>query len=167
MKPIFFIIVQLGLIYLVDSATVKQLKPLEPSEDDYTHSLVVDEDNPQQYQILWKLINKDEIQFEIHCKTTGWVGFGISPNGGMAGSDIAIGWVKDNKAYLRDCHSDSQTPPVEDKKQDTILIEGAEIDGYTILKFKRKLVTCDEANDNAIKVCRLFGEVINLLIELI
>ena len=26
----------------------------------------------------------------------GYVGFGISPNGGMAGSDVVIGWVKDD-----------------------------------------------------------------------
>lgn len=60
------------------------LSPLVPSED-YTHVEVVNEDDPSQYQIFWKLINEDEIQFELHCKTTGWVGFGLSPNGGMAG----------------------------------------------------------------------------------
>ena len=31
--------------------------------------------------------------FQITCETTGWVGLGLSPNGGMAGADIAIGWV--------------------------------------------------------------------------
>lgn len=63
-----------------------------------------------------------------------------------------IGWVKDNKPYLKDCHAESKTRPILDKQQDYILLDGAEIDGYTILKFKRKLITCDLADDKNIKV---------------
>ena len=79
------------------------LNPLTPSED-YTHSLVVDDDEPQQFHLYWKLIDNDEyIQFEVHCNTTGWAGFGLSPNGDMTGADIAIGWVEDatGKPHLR------------------------------------------------------------------
>lgn len=68
----------------INGAHVKQLAPMVPSEN-YTHSLIVDEDAPEQYIMLWKLINEHEIQFELHVKTTGWVGMGISPNGGMPG----------------------------------------------------------------------------------
>ena len=77
----------LFLIFLssFDAALVRNLNPLVPSEDDYTHSLTVDEENPNQYQIMWKLINNDEIQFELHCKTTGWVGIGFSSTGSMKG----------------------------------------------------------------------------------
>ena len=81
----------------------RALKPLEPSED-YTYSLVVDEDEPMVYQLFWKLVDNDEyIQFEVHCQSTGWVGFGLSPNGDMPGADIAIGWVDDDdgKAHLK------------------------------------------------------------------
>ena len=35
---------------------------------------------------------------EIHCKTLGWMGFGLSPNGGMNGSDVVIGWVRNGVA---------------------------------------------------------------------
>ena len=45
-----------------------------------------------EYVIFWKF-NKEDITFEVHAQTTGWVGFGLSPNGGMAGSDMVIGWV--------------------------------------------------------------------------
>ena len=31
----------------------------------------------------------------MHGKTTGWVGVGISPSGGMIDADIFVGWVKD------------------------------------------------------------------------
>ena len=74
----------LSIFCLIDARLIKQLQPLVPSED-YTHSLVVDEDEPEKYQVLWKLTNNDEIQFEVHAKTLGWVGMGISPNGGMPG----------------------------------------------------------------------------------
>ena len=41
------------------------LTPLKPSED-YPNVLDVDETNQNQYLLLWKLINQDEIQFEAH-----------------------------------------------------------------------------------------------------
>jgi hypothetical protein len=76
------------------------LVPLKPSES-YTHVVEADQSNPNQYKLFWKPIGNDEIQFEVHCKSTGWIGVGISPNGGMKGSDIAIGWVANNRAYLK------------------------------------------------------------------
>ena len=83
------LIIQFLCFYSINARVVKPLEPLVPSED-YTHSLDVDEDRPSQYLVLWKLVNKDEIQFEIHVKTNGWIGMGISPNGGMAGNDYFI-----------------------------------------------------------------------------
>jgi hypothetical protein len=77
--------------------------PLEPSEE-YTHELVIDEDNPSQYKIFWKILNNtNEILIEAHCQTTGWMGLGFSPNGGMANADIVIGWVDGNSLYLKVC----------------------------------------------------------------
>jgi hypothetical protein len=52
---------------------------------------------------------------------------------------------------LKDCHSNDKVTPIIDEKQDYVLLDGAEIDGYTILKLKRKLLTCD-SNDADIKV---------------
>jgi hypothetical protein len=102
------------LIFVVfnDAATFKPLKPLVPSEDDYTHNIAADDNDPNQYFLLWKIINEEEIQFEAHVRTNGWVGLGISPNGGMGGSDIVIGWVKDNKAYLKDCSASDKSTPI-------------------------------------------------------
>ncbi len=83
--------------FLQNEATLQALVPSE----DYTHALEIDEDNPQQYLLLWKMINSSEIQFEVHCKTKGWLGFGISSTGGMGGADIVIGWVKNGEAVLK------------------------------------------------------------------
>lgn len=43
---------------------------------------------------------KDTITFQVTVNTTGWVGFGFSPNGGMAGSDIVIGGVGPGGIYF-------------------------------------------------------------------
>ena len=32
---------------------------------------------------------------QVHVEALGYVGFGISPNGGMTGADVVIGWVSD------------------------------------------------------------------------
>jgi hypothetical protein len=69
---------------------------LSPTED-YIHSLTLNED--KKYKVFWKFDN-ETITFEVHVETLGWVGFGLSPGGGMRGSDVVIGWVKDGKPYL-------------------------------------------------------------------
>ncbi len=49
------------------------------------------------YQLYWSFDKTEEtVQFSVRVKTTGWVGFGISPDGGMIGSDVVIGWVADD-----------------------------------------------------------------------
>ncbi|RNA04064.1 tetratricopeptide repeat 1, partial [Brachionus plicatilis] len=125
---------------------------LKPSED-YTFSLNVDDSDESQYKLYWKVLEKDEIQFEIHCRASGWIGFGLSPNGGMTGSDIAIGWVDSNgQAFLKDTHAIGKQAPIVDQLQNWNLIDASEKDGYTFLKIKRKLYTCDEENDFDIKL---------------
>ena len=48
------------------------LTPLVSSEN-YSRSLTADDAQPNQYQVFWKKLNDDEIQFEIHVKTLGTV----------------------------------------------------------------------------------------------
>ena len=53
------------------------------------------------YDLYWNFSTVDEtIHFAVKVKTTGWVGFGISPNGQMPGSDVIIAWVDGEKAYF-------------------------------------------------------------------
>lgn len=126
------------------------LNPLRPSET-YTHFRVMDDTDPDAYKIFWKLL-AGEIQFEIHCRALGWCGFGWSPAGDMYGADIMIGWVDDatNVGYVKDCYSRMKLAPSVDRKQDWILLESGQINGYTILKVKRKLDTLDTTEDIAI-----------------
>lgn len=49
------------------------------------------------YTVHWNFSAVEEtITFGVNVSTNGWVGFGISPNGGMTNSDVVIGWVNDN-----------------------------------------------------------------------
>ena len=42
------------------------------------------------------LVNELSCFQQLHGHTTGWIGMGISPNGGMTGADIVVGWVKNS-----------------------------------------------------------------------
>ena len=50
------------------------------------------------YHLYWN-ISDDFLIAEIHVKTTGWVGFGLSPDGKVRDSDIFIGWIKDGYVF--------------------------------------------------------------------
>ena len=62
----------------------------------FTHSLELD---PGVYTLYWKF-DDDSVTFEIHVESLGYVGFGISPNGGMTGSDVIIAWVQDDQTWF-------------------------------------------------------------------
>ncbi|XP_070572311.1 DBH-like monooxygenase protein 1 homolog [Ptychodera flava] len=116
-----------------------------PTSQDYTHNVIVDgHDN---FHVFWKFDNTT-ITFEMHVRTTGWVGFGFSPDGGMPGSDMVMGWVTDDgEVVFSDRHATAFAEPVVDDSQDYTLLHGEEADGYTILKFERPIDTCDDQHD--------------------
>lgn len=69
---------------------------LDPS-DTYPRHLQLKSDGS--YVVYWKhtgLTQNDTITFEIIAQTTGWIGFGLSPTGGMPGADIVIGGFDDS-----------------------------------------------------------------------
>ncbi|XP_013392638.1 DBH-like monooxygenase protein 1 [Lingula anatina] len=116
-----------------------------PSLADFTHHVVLKDDV---FFLSWKFDN-ETITFETQVRTTGYIGLGFSPNGGMTGADIVIGWVKDGTAYLKDCYATAMQMPSIDKSQDVELISGSENSTFTTLRFKRRLDTCD-SKDNKI-----------------
>ena len=53
-----------------------------------------------EYYLYWNFSKAaDSIQFGVRVKTTGWIGFGLSPSGQMVGSDVIIGWI-DNEGTV-------------------------------------------------------------------
>ena len=52
-------------------------------------------------RLSWGFDNhQGNITFELMVNTTGWVGFGFSPNGEMKGSDIVIGGIRPAGSYF-------------------------------------------------------------------
>ena len=68
----------------------------------YPLSTVLRQGNGEIYTLHWSFnVQEESIRFAVNVSTTGWVGLGLSPDGGMAGSDIVIGWVNSQgEAFL-------------------------------------------------------------------
>ncbi|XP_075163902.1 DBH like monooxygenase olf413 [Haematobia irritans] len=136
----------LGNLSLTSTANALTLP--SPGEGlSWDHGVDLNED----FRILWKIINQD-ITFEIQARTMGYVGFGFSPDGNIAGSDMAIGWVDRGHTYFQDRHikKNGDPEPIVDPSQDYILMMGYENTTHTVLRFRRKLNTCDSVHDIAI-----------------
>ncbi|XP_078677954.1 DBH-like monooxygenase protein 1 [Branchiostoma floridae x Branchiostoma belcheri] len=124
------------------------ITPFSPTDSgDFTHQAALDEYD--RYILLWKF-DSDTITFEAHVQTTGFIGLGFSPNGGMTGSDVIIGWVKDGQAYLTDRYAEGYFLPRLDASQDVELLSGYENGTHTVLRFRRRLRPCDTADDREI-----------------
>lgn len=64
----------------------------------WSHSTYLSPD----YRLLWSLgPGPQDITFEVQVKTLGYVGFGFSKDGRMAGSDMVVGWVDHGQVYFQ------------------------------------------------------------------
>lgn len=59
------------------------------------------------------------IDFALDAATDGWAGIGISPTGGMPGSDIMVGWINEKKGrvVMGDYYAEGHVRPKYDKDQ--------------------------------------------------
>ena len=128
---------------------VKTQKPTFTSSPTGVYSFFEDLVEDGAYRLYWNYTKTDFIG-EIHVRTLGWVGFGLSPTGGMDKSDVVIGWISNGVANFTDRFINGQTKPVIDKNQDWKLLSSAESNGYTIFKFQRPIKLCD-ADDRTIE----------------
>nr|CAB3263918.1 DBH-like monooxygenase protein 1 homolog [Phallusia mammillata] len=116
------------------------LGQLPPSEN-FDHNTILD--NNGDVRLWWKF-NATYITFELQGKTTGWVGLGFSPGGGMANADIYVGWVANGVANVTDRHGeDSNAFPPLDGEQNVETLGGLEESGWTRVKFVRPITACD------------------------
>lgn len=73
------------------------------TSEEWTHHTVLDGNG--KYNLYWKPPEdkkaNSEIIFQAEVEAKGFIGFGLSPNGGMTGSDIVTGWVKDGEVYFQ------------------------------------------------------------------
>ncbi|XP_014904217.1 DBH-like monooxygenase protein 2 homolog [Poecilia latipinna] len=84
------------------------------------------------------------ITFQLIVNTTGWVGFGFSPHGGMDDADIVMGGLGSDGSYFADYYSVGVKMPEMDKEQSYTLLSMTENNGQTIMTFQRPIETCDE-----------------------
>ena len=67
----------------------------------YAFSTTLYDRNGDTYVLHWNFSTVERtITFAVNVSTMGWVGFGISSNGGMVNSDVVIGWVQSGRAYF-------------------------------------------------------------------
>lgn len=98
------------------------------------------------YHLYWTVDKSGQtIKLGVVAKTLGWIGFGISPNGGMPNADMMVGWVddKDGTVSITDRMSTAQTEPPVDKQQDWIKVAGTRNATHTTLEFSRPWDTKD------------------------
>ena len=90
--------------------------------------------------LQWNLTATD-IFFKLTVATHGWLGFGLSPNGRMANSDIALAWSNPSTGLLQfaDCNS-RQYNVFPDTRQDWQGLFFNRANGFTTVIFTRKLV---------------------------
>jgi len=115
---------------------------------EYDHAAYLDPE--EDFKLYWSVKDTDKsMHFAVEVNTTGWVGFGISAglSGSMKGADMVVGWVdSQGKGHLQDYHGQEAKNgrPILDRNQDYSLVGSYESNSVTVLKFTRKIITCDK-----------------------
>jgi len=94
----------------------------------------------------WAIVDDNAIEILVTGQATGWIGVGVSPQGGMQGADITLGWLDSGtgEPVVSDNHvGDAPGAPVKDKQQNIKLISLSKSDGKLALRFRRGLDSCD------------------------
>lgn len=110
---------------------------------EYNHTRDLD-----QIELYWR--NDDEHLFmALKGETTGWLAIGLEPTTQMRDADMIFGWVEGGEANVQDLFSTGATGPHPPDTtlggtDDIIEFAGTEINGVTIIEFKRKLNTGDQ-----------------------
>ena len=93
------------------------------------------------YKLEWDYTTSD-IVFRATVKTTGWVGFGLSPNGRMANSDVILSWAaSDGSIQFKDAHTNGYSVSY-DTVQNWQRLFYSQKNGVTTVIFKRSLKVC-------------------------
>jgi len=132
-------------VCLLKYSHVQSLPP--PPTETYANSKILVENDT--YILFWNY-NKTDITFELQVKTTGWAGFGISPNGDMTNSDVILFWVNSNGTsnFTQRNTNKGHTTPSKSKTQKWLPLLVKSQDGYLISKSTRKIKLCDTSGQH-------------------
>ncbi len=112
----------------------------------------VEGSSPSDNNLYWNY-TADSITFKLVMKTTGWIGFGISPNGGMKNSDIIQAWKSPNGSVIfKDAHIENSYSVIYDSVQNWNKLFYSQSNGLTTVIFTRKLKICDSTQPNEINI---------------
>jgi hypothetical protein len=102
---------------------------------------------PDQYLLYWNYTATD-ITFKVVVKTSGWVGFGLTPNGGMPYSDLVIAYKKtDGSADFTNRYVESSNGlPVVNSIQNWKMLLYQQENSFTTVIFTRKIQICNSAH---------------------
>jgi len=102
---------------------------------------------PDQYFLYWNYTSTD-ITFKVVVKTNGWIGFGISPNGGMAFSDLVVAYLNQNGSvnFTNRYVGAAKSLPIINPNQYWSRLYYNQQNGYTTAIFTRQLVICNASN---------------------
>jgi len=121
-----------------------------PHHEGRAHEQELRLDNKGEFTLKVNSEDPEYVVMEMSAPTNGYVAIGLSPDGGMANSDIVLGWVDQNgQAQLKDMYGIGNTKPKEDPSQDYELLSGVESGGRTTIRFRRRWNLCDSANDRS------------------
>ncbi|XP_060769945.1 DBH-like monooxygenase protein 1 homolog [Neoarius graeffei] len=125
---------------LVSTVLLFTVSLARSQQPDFQHAAALDARG--RYVMRWGF-DANSIAFELEAQTTGYIGFGFSPNGAMASSDLIFGGIADGKPYLHDYFADSSRRVHKDQVQNYKLLYARENHTHTVLAFSRELQTCD------------------------
>lgn len=99
-----------------------------------------------QYLLYWNYTSTN-ITFKVIVKTLGWIGFGLSPSGGMANSDLIVAFQNPNGtlSFTNRYVGPVESLPVINPNQYWSLLNYSKLNGSTTLTFTRSLVICNRA----------------------
>ena len=104
------------------------------------------------YFFFWNFTAKEiigEIQVKHNVLPMTWVAFGLTPNGGMDGSDVFVTWVNTaNGKIVFDDRNIRGRSVLIDKQQDWSLVALTRLGEFSIIKFTREIRTCDANNED-------------------
>jgi len=141
----------LGVAYCYINSEGNSASPAYQAASEYKETA----DLHAEFRISWTVYRGisgrlPHISVMLQARTLGWVAFGLmkdANNHGMTETDMWWGRVVNGVAEVHDSFSPYPAPPVKDIDRggahDIYNVTGAEVDGITILRFKRALVTGD------------------------
>jgi hypothetical protein len=99
------------------------------------------------YELFWSS-DQQHIYIAMKARTIGWVSVAVQPGSKMRDADMVFGYVEDGEVTVLDLYSTGpfgpHPPDIEQGGTDDILeYGGIQNDDYTVIEFKRALVTDD------------------------